>query len=52
MFHVYWVNKRHIQYAVALFPGPEYLEECVAAFWEVMELSRANDFSEVPGLAP
>lgn len=53
MFHVYWGEQSGIyQYAVALFPGPEYLEECVAAFWEVMELSRANDFSEVPGLAP
>lgn len=53
MFHVYWDKQNEgYQYAVALFPGPEYLEECVAAFWEVMELSRANDFSEVPGLAP
>lgn len=46
MFHVYWDKQNEMyQYAVALFPGPEYLDECVAAFWEVMQLSEANEFA-------
>ena len=42
MIHVNWDN---YQYSLALFPDPEYYDECVAAFWEVMEISIANNFS-------
>lgn len=46
MFHVYWDKQNEgYQYAVALFPGPEGFDECVAGFWEVMRLSAANGFA-------
>ena len=46
MFHVYWGGRGEgYQYAVALFPGPEGFDECVAGFWEVMQLSAANAFA-------
>ncbi len=46
MFHVYWDKRTQgYQYAVALFPGPEGFDECVAGFWEVMQLSAANGFA-------
>lgn len=46
MFHVYWDKQNQgYQYAVALFPGPEGFDECVAGFWEVMQLSAANGFA-------
>lgn len=38
--------------ALNFYTGPENYEECLAAFWEIMEISRANNFSEVLGLAP
>ena len=46
MFHVYWDKQNEgYQYAVALFPGPEGFDECVAGFWEVMQLSAAKGFA-------
>lgn len=42
MFHVYWEEHQN---AVALFPDPEGFDECLAAFWEVMQLSAANNFA-------
>ena len=45
-------NGNYWKYAFRLGFSPEIYDECLAAFWEVMELSRANNFSEVPGLAP
>ena len=46
MFHVYWDKQNQgYQFAVALFPGPEGFDECVAGFWEVMQLSAANAFA-------
>ncbi len=41
MIHVSWDN---YAYQLALFPSTEHYDECVAEFWEVMELSIANDF--------
>ena len=41
MIHVYWDD---YAYQLALFPSTEHYDECVAEFWEVMELSIANDF--------
>jgi len=43
MIHVNWYD---YQYALALFPSTENYDECVAAFWEVMELSMANNFGQ------
>ena len=43
MIHVNWYD---YQYALALFPSTENYDECVAAFWEVMELSIANNFGQ------
>ena len=43
MIHVNWDD---YQYALALFPSTENYEECLAAFWEVMELSIANNFGQ------
>jgi|GEM_PF-3417732 len=46
MFHVYWGNQNQgYQFAVALFPGPVGFDECVAGFWEVMQLSASNGFA-------
>jgi hypothetical protein len=46
MFHIYWDKQNETyQYAVALFPGPVGFDECVAGFWEVMQLSAANGFA-------
>lgn len=45
-------NGNYWKYAFRLGFSPEIYDECLAVFWEVMELSRANNFSEVPGLAP
>lgn len=51
--HVYWISQEGgWQNQLSLFTGSEKYEECVALFWEVMELSKAHNFSEVPGLAP
>ena len=41
MIHVSWDN---YAYQLALFPSTEHYDECVAEFWEVMELSIANNF--------
>jgi hypothetical protein len=41
MIHVYWDD---YAYQLALFPSTEHYDECVAEFWEVMELSIANNF--------
>lgn len=43
MIHVNWDDYR---YALALFPNTENYNECVAAFWEVMELSKGNNFGQ------
>ena len=43
MIHVNWDD---YQYALALFPSIENYDECLTAFWEVMELSKANNFGQ------
>ena len=43
MIHVYWDD---YAYQLALFPSTENYDECVAEFWEVMELSIANNFGQ------
>ena len=43
MIHVSWDN---YAYQLALFPSTEHYDECVAEFWEVMELSIANNFGQ------
>jgi hypothetical protein len=43
MIHVYWDD---YAYKLALFPSTEHYDECVAEFWEVMELSIANNFGQ------
>jgi len=43
MIHVYWDD---YAYQLALFPSIENYDECVAEFWEVMELSIANNFGQ------
>jgi hypothetical protein len=43
MVHVYWDD---YAYQLALFPSTENYDECVAEFWEVMELSIANNFGQ------
>jgi len=41
MIHVYWDD---YAYQLALFPSTEHYDECIAEFWELMELSIANNF--------
>ena len=43
MIHVYWDD---YAYQLALFPSTENYDECVAEFWEVMELSIVNNFGQ------
>ena len=43
MIHVNWYD---YQYALALFPSIENYDKCLAAFWEVMELSKVNNFGQ------
>ncbi len=45
-------NGNYWKYAFRLGFGTDNYDECVAAFWEVMELSQANNFSQVPSLEP
>ena len=43
LIHVYWDN---YQYELTLVLYTENYDECLAAFWEVMELSIANNFGQ------